>query len=303
MAACRADNFRACLMLCNEPADYGAGDASWERDVAYKGTTAVNEADNGGLTPLWYAVLHDNPLLCDFLIARGADCNKRCSRGRTALVLAVRISKHKKLDVFKVLLGLGKADPSIRDDKGNNAFDYAVLKEFEMNCRPMTNYFTRTLGTDALRDTVQLLLTTETLCVGETNKGWGVRPGNVVEKYMAMMTFGATLMFKKDGGSSALKKVFKAACIVVPCDRRYIGARVECVYEGGKDILKDEAKAQSKEAAKALAVMAVKTGASAAAAYAGIDSSVVDTVIDLVELAVDVLQDMWEACECFHSID
>ena len=133
ITACRAGNLTACLMLFNQNTSYSTDEGyNWARDPAYEGyaMTAVNEADASGLTPLWYAVLSENVMICDFLLKMGASVNQVCYRGRTALHLAVRISKHKKLDIFRVLMGLGKANPLLRDEKGNTAFDYAVMKVF-----------------------------------------------------------------------------------------------------------------------------------------------------------------------------
>ena len=126
-AACRAGNLRAVLMLINKTLNLGAADDSWMEDPGYSGRCELNTQDEEGNTPLWYAVLSNSTLIVLALLKAGAQADLKCEQGRTPLMLAVRSAPHKDVYMFKALIGIGKANPLIRDEKGNSEFDYAFM--------------------------------------------------------------------------------------------------------------------------------------------------------------------------------
>eukprot|EP00047_Mylnosiga_fluctuans_P001179 m.216433 g.216433 ORF g.216433 m.216433 type:complete len:2158 (-) comp10153_c1_seq10:1380-7853(-) len=291
MAACRAGHYRACLMLINKDENPGDPLLTWSADPSYQGVS-INCTDQTGNTPLWYATLMENPVLVDLLLRNGASVNERCYRGRTALILAVRSSEHRKTDMFEVLMHHG-ADPTIKDDKNNSAVDYAFMKEFEYNCRPMTNYFKRTCGLN-LRDTLESLKALEDTSADLPNKGWG-RPSEFIKTLVLLFTSPGKLFSGQDKEPDLVKKAYLIAFKQVKPDKKLTGMRAEAVFEGGKEIVKAEAKKQSIAAAKELAVFAVKAGAAAGAAYVGVDASTVLDVIDVVEDTIETAREIMEA--------
>jgi ankyrin repeat protein len=72
---------------------------------------------DGGNTALWFAAQGPAPgglAVARLLIDAGADTNRQCEHGRTALHMAAAWGH---LDVVQLLIENG-ADPTIRDDKG-----------------------------------------------------------------------------------------------------------------------------------------------------------------------------------------
>jgi ankyrin repeat protein len=72
---------------------------------------------DGGNTALWFAAQGPAPSGLDvarLLISAGADINRKCEHGRTALQMAAAWGH---LDVVQFLIENG-ADPTIRDDEG-----------------------------------------------------------------------------------------------------------------------------------------------------------------------------------------
>ena len=61
----------------------------------------VDYRDHGGRTPLMYAILGNQPKMCEVLVKLGASINAKDSTGLTPLLWATYLAKH---DVMKVLL-------------------------------------------------------------------------------------------------------------------------------------------------------------------------------------------------------
>ena len=83
---------------------------------------------DGGNTALWFAAQGPYPggrEVAQLLIAAGAELNRQCEHGRTALQMAAAWGH---LDVVQLLIRHG-ADPTIRDDEGLNAIEMATQSQ------------------------------------------------------------------------------------------------------------------------------------------------------------------------------
>lgn len=80
---------------------------------------------DGGNTALWFAAQGAAPFgaaVARVLIAAGAEINRRCEHGRTALHMAAAWGQ---LDVARMLVESG-ADPGVRDDEGRTPAELAA---------------------------------------------------------------------------------------------------------------------------------------------------------------------------------
>lgn len=80
---------------------------------------------DGGNTALWFAAQGPYPGgrdVAQMLLDAGAEVNRQCEHGRTALQMAAAWGH---LDVVQLLIEHG-ADPEIRDDEGLNAIEMAM---------------------------------------------------------------------------------------------------------------------------------------------------------------------------------
>ncbi len=92
-------------------------------DVDVRNGCAAN--GDGGNTALWFAAQGPPPsgiAVARLLITAGAEINRQCEHGRTALQMA---SAWGHLDVVQLLIQHG-ADPTIRDDEGMTPAEIAV---------------------------------------------------------------------------------------------------------------------------------------------------------------------------------
>lgn len=81
----------------------------------------VNEANEAGITPLIFSILHGNPRIIRLLVRFGADLDARTAQGETALSYAFR---NGRTNAYRLLLRLGASedagfplDEAVRDHK------------------------------------------------------------------------------------------------------------------------------------------------------------------------------------------
>ena len=96
---------------------------------------------DGGNTALWFAAQGPVPgglETAGLLIAAGAEVNRPCEHGRTALHMAAAWGH---LDVVRLLVESG-ADPAIRDDEGMTPAEIASRSQRvpEENLQPVVDY-------------------------------------------------------------------------------------------------------------------------------------------------------------------
>jgi ankyrin repeat protein len=99
---------------------------------------------DGGNTALWFAVQGPAPSgleVARLLINAGAEINRACEHGRTALQMAAAWGH---LDVVQLLIQHG-ADPTIRDDEGMTPAMIASRSNRvpEANLKPVLEYLKR----------------------------------------------------------------------------------------------------------------------------------------------------------------
>lgn len=83
----------------------------------------INAVDEMGLTPLMYAVMHNDCVdVVEMLIKKGADVNAKDNLGRTALLLACQ---YNDLPVVQILSKNG-ANIYIQDNEGKSALWYSM---------------------------------------------------------------------------------------------------------------------------------------------------------------------------------
>jgi palmitoyltransferase ZDHHC13/17 len=84
-----------------------------------------NSVDNRGSTPLHWACYSQSETALQYLLAWSPDVNIRDKQGYTPLHLAVRSAE--ALDSCRPVraLMIKGADPTIKDERGKTAFDYA----------------------------------------------------------------------------------------------------------------------------------------------------------------------------------
>jgi ankyrin repeat protein len=108
-------------------------------DVDVPNGRAVN--GDGGNTALWLAAQGPPPSgleVARLLIAAGAEVNRRCEHGRTALQMAAAWGH---LDVVQLLIQHG-ADPTIRDEEGMTPSEIATRSKrvAEAQLKPVIEY-------------------------------------------------------------------------------------------------------------------------------------------------------------------
>ena len=167
LAACRADNFRAAMMICNVPfvdvCDHP--DYRWEADDLYSmlPSAHVNVIDNVGNSPLFYACMHDDIFLVDILTRMGANVdyvNPASSYGMSPLHLAARMSEYPNFRMIMLLLDRN-ANPrvtSLGQHPGNSVADYVFMREFLLKKRPMTTFFIENYGMSVFRAEIASLV-------------------------------------------------------------------------------------------------------------------------------------------------
>jgi hypothetical protein len=160
----------------------------------------------------------------------------------------------------------------------------------------MVKYFKRTLDKseeDIFRSQVVELMAAEIKGAKLSALGWGKKQ-SAFKKIMTPWT-----LFSSAGSKSEtiVKSSYLSALKVIKPDRRHLAVCAEAVFEEGKVMVKAEAKRQSIEAAKAVAMFAVKAGAAYAATQVGLGASTAIDIIEKIEEAIDLIQDLMDACE------
>lgn len=84
----------------------------------------IDEKDSSGNTALMGVCFKGFHEIAQLLIEKGANVNESNSMGSTCLIYAVTF---KHLEIAKLLLANG-VDTSIRDGRGNSAFDHAKMQ-------------------------------------------------------------------------------------------------------------------------------------------------------------------------------
>lgn len=86
----------------------------------------VNEKDQAGLTPLHWAIIHDNKPLVRTILLAGGDVNLTDENGQTPLFYTVRFSNSA---MYNMLMTAG-ADSSVVDKNDKKAMDYVYMRKF-----------------------------------------------------------------------------------------------------------------------------------------------------------------------------
>lgn len=94
------------------------GDVHWTRRLLDRGVSLTSPS---GWTALHYAATGQNPDAVALLLARGGAVDARAPGGLTPLMMAARFGDQRNVDL---LLARG-ADPSLADDRGLRAADFA----------------------------------------------------------------------------------------------------------------------------------------------------------------------------------
>jgi len=82
----------------------------------------VNEANEMGITPLIFSILHGNVRIIKLLVQHGANLDWQDINGDSALMYAAR---YKRSDLFRLLVGLGASTKMI-NNQGENAYDLVL---------------------------------------------------------------------------------------------------------------------------------------------------------------------------------
>ena len=102
------------------------GDTTEVRRLIQAGAD-VNTANNAGVTPLMNAGGMGNKEAVELLIQKGANVNHRTSGNYTPLMQAALVGQ---LEIVKILLDAG-ADPTVKDNGGRTALAYAEERELK----------------------------------------------------------------------------------------------------------------------------------------------------------------------------
>jgi len=105
-------------------------------DILRNNLEDVNTVNSSGWTPVMYAANYGHFNIIRLLIRYGCDVDHRDWQGRTALMLAASNGHTRCLDV---LINYGKADKSLKDMSGTDAYKYAK------NCGHGNNKLIKTL--------------------------------------------------------------------------------------------------------------------------------------------------------------
>ena len=85
---------------------------------------SIESQDDGGLSPLHYAVICNEPANVQFLIERGANINAASKKGHTVLMCGVIHNAHETL---KLLLRSEVLEYDVKDSYGDSVLDHAAL--------------------------------------------------------------------------------------------------------------------------------------------------------------------------------
>ena len=305
IAACRANNTIACMILLNHDCNYGIPQFEWHKQEDQLPIRDLDAVDNLNNTALFYAVLHENLLMVHMLLRAGADPDVQKRKDKmTCLQLAIRVRERGNTDLFTMLLGLGESDPLLKDKKGNTALDYAYMEELVFFHRPMSKYFKDKYGKEyhtLLREEIRHLRREEKRCQDSPNQGWGTPMNSTISiittaaKKFASIYSAAS---NNDEDNDVLK-AYKVCYDRIPPLRTVVSMRAKAVYEYdlGHQLIMEANESQLKAKAFQLGVFAAKVGASYLES-SGILASAIDFGASLIDSALnsdtlDVLQECW----------